>query len=100
MVVAMTECKHPGSTSEDEESKVLESDLRDLPASAKLVYKILDNEGELGQQQLAAKSRLPIRTVRHALARLDEVDAVTSRTSMHDARKSIYDAAEVTADAA
>lgn len=64
--------------------------LRDLPPSAKLVAKVLDDESPLSQGQLAKESLLPDRTVRYALNRLEEADLVESRYSFHDARKQVY----------
>lgn len=64
--------------------------LRELPPSAKLVAKVLDDESPLSQGQLASESLLPDRTVRYALNRLDEVDLVGSRYSFNDARKQVY----------
>jgi DNA-binding MarR family transcriptional regulator len=64
--------------------------LRDLPPSAKLVAKVLDDESPLSQGQLAKESLLPDRTVRYALNRLEEEDLVSSRYSFHDARKQVY----------
>ncbi len=64
--------------------------LRDLPPSAKLVAKVLDDESPLSQGQLAQESLLPDRTVRYALNRLEEADLVGSRYSFHDARKQVY----------
>jgi len=64
--------------------------LRDLPPSAKLVAKVLEDTAPLSQGQLAEKSLLPDRTVRYALNRLEEEDLVGSRYSFHDARKQVY----------
>jgi DNA-binding MarR family transcriptional regulator len=64
--------------------------VRELPPSAKLVATVLDHEGRLTQRGLAEETLLPARTVRHALARLEEVDAVESRFSFADARKRVY----------
>jgi DNA-binding MarR family transcriptional regulator len=64
--------------------------LRELPPSAKLVAKVLDDESPLSQGQLAQESLLPDRTVRYALNRLEEQDLVGSRYSFHDARKQVY----------
>lgn len=66
-----------------------ESELRDLPPSAKLVAKTLE-EGEKSQQIIAEESLLPGRTVRYALRRLKEEDVVASRASLGDPRKEIY----------
>jgi DNA-binding MarR family transcriptional regulator len=64
--------------------------LRELPPSAKLVAKVLEDDSPLSQGQLAEQSLLPDRTVRYALNRLDEQDLVGSRYSFHDARKQVY----------
>ena len=66
----------------------------DLPPSAKLVAKVLEYNDRLTQSQLAEETLLPPRTVRYALTRLEEVDAVDSRFSFTDARKRVYALAE------
>lgn len=62
----------------------------ELPPSAKLVAKVLEYNERLTQSQLAAETMLPSRTVRYAVTRLEEVDAVESRFSFTDARKRVY----------
>ncbi len=64
--------------------------VRDLPPSAKLVAKVLEQSDRLTQSQLADESLLPPRTVRYALNRLEEVGVVESRFSFSDARKRVY----------
>ncbi|MFC7020091.1 MULTISPECIES: MarR family transcriptional regulator [Haloarcula] len=64
--------------------------LRELPPSAKLVAKVLDDEAPLSQGQLAEASLLPDRTVRYALNRLQDTGLVDSRYSFTDARKQVY----------
>ncbi|WP_101296385.1 MarR family transcriptional regulator [Halegenticoccus soli] len=64
--------------------------VRDLPPSAKLVAKVLDYNDTLTQSQLAEETLLPPRTVRYALARLEDEGVVTSRFSFSDARKRLY----------
>ena len=64
--------------------------LRELPPSAKLVAKVLEDEAPLSQGQLAEASLLPDRTVRYALNRLQDSDLVDSRYSFTDARKQVY----------
>lgn len=64
--------------------------VRDLPPSAKLVAKALEYNDRLTQSQLAEETLLPPRTVRYALSRLEECDAVDSRFSFTDARKRVY----------
>ena len=62
----------------------------DLPPSAKLVYKVLEYEGELTQAEIASESRLCPRTVRYALGKLEARDVVDSRIHLEDARQSVY----------
>ena len=64
--------------------------LRELPPSAKLVAKVLEDSSPLSQGQLAEESLLPDRTVRYALNRLGEAGLVESRYSFRDARKQVY----------
>jgi DNA-binding MarR family transcriptional regulator len=64
--------------------------IREMPPSAKLVAKVLDYEDRMTQSQLAEETLLPARTVRYALSRLEDADAVDSRFSFTDARKRIY----------
>lgn len=75
--------------SEDQTETTWE-ELSDLPPSAKLVAKVLEYNGTLTQTQLADRTLLPARTVRYALGRLEERDAVESRFSFSDARKRLY----------
>ena len=62
----------------------------ELPPSAKLVAKVLEYNERLTQSQLTEETMLPPRTVRYALTRLEEIDAVDSRFSFTDARKRVY----------
>ena len=64
--------------------------LRDLPPSAKLVAKILEDGDARSQGQLAEASLLPDRTVRYAINRLEDADLLGSRYSFRDARKQVY----------
>ena len=64
--------------------------LRELPPSAKLVAKVLEDATPLSQGQLAEETLLPDRTVRYALNRLEETGIVGSRYSFEDARKQVY----------
>ena len=76
------------------ESPLTDPDFREtlceLPPSAKLVAKVLEDTTPLSQGQLAEESLLPDRTVRYALNRLEEQELVDSRYSFHDARKRVY----------
>jgi DNA-binding MarR family transcriptional regulator len=65
--------------------------LRDLPPSAKLVYKTLQYADEpLTQQQLTQEARLSARTARYGLRKLEAIGAVNERISFTDARQSLY----------
>ena len=64
--------------------------LRELPPSAKLVAKVLEDEPPLPQGRLAEESLLPDRTVRYALNRLEEAGLIDARYSFRDARKQVY----------
>ena len=71
-----------------------EEDLADLPPSAKLVYKVLEYNGQLTQKGIVEESMLSARTVRYALERLEGVGAVTEDVYFADARQNLYDIAE------
>ena len=68
--------------------------LQDLPPSAKLVAKTLEYEGELTQGELVDQTRLPPRTVRHAVSDLETHDLIETTISFSDARKRQYVIAE------
>ena len=64
--------------------------LLELSPSAKLVYKVLELESPLTPAEIAERSRLPKRTVRHALSVLGEASLVEERVSFRDARRRLY----------
>jgi transcription initiation factor IIE alpha subunit len=64
--------------------------LEDLPPSAKLVFKVLEYNGSLTQKQIVSESMLSARTVRYALERLEEIDAVDEDIYFADARQNLY----------
>lgn len=64
--------------------------LAELPPSSKLVFKVLEYEGSMTQEEIAVESRLCSRTVRYALGKLEDQDLVTSRVYLEDARQSKY----------
>jgi DNA-binding MarR family transcriptional regulator len=68
--------------------------LSEMAPSAKLVVKTLEHEGELTQPQLAEQTLLAGRTVRAALSELESAGIVSSRSSVVDARKTLYSLAE------
>lgn len=73
------------------ELKIETEAVQDLPPSAKLVYLILQEGGPLTQEDISDRSHLPRRTVRHALARLQEVSLIVSQPYLGDARQNLYD---------
>ena len=64
--------------------------LRDLPASSKLIYKILQQEGNMTQKEIINASLLPERTVRYALNILLKRGLITNRPHFNDARQTVY----------
>lgn len=61
-----------------------------LPPSAKLIYRVLESDGQLTQKDLVERTALPSRTVRYALGRLKEKNLLVKRFSIMDARQSLY----------
>jgi DNA-binding MarR family transcriptional regulator len=62
----------------------------DLPPTCKLTYLILQTNGRLTQQELIEDTALPSRTVRYAVARLEDADMIASEWSVADARQREY----------
>lgn len=69
----------------------LAEDLLDMPPSAKLILKILEYEGAMGQKDLSSKTLLPERTIRLSLGHLLNRGYVKKKTSLRDARQRIYE---------
>lgn len=67
-----------------------EDTLAELPPSAKLVFKVLEYNGGLTQKDIVEKSRLSQRTVRDALDRLQDIEAVEKTIYVPDARQNLY----------
>jgi DNA-binding MarR family transcriptional regulator len=65
--------------------------LVELPPSAKLVYIVLRENGPMTQSDIRDESMLPPRTVRYAIGRLKETDALTEQIHLKDARQVIYE---------
>ena len=61
-----------------------------LPPSAKLVYKVLESNGQLTQKEIIKRSYLSPRTVRYALDRLRGEKVITERFYFRDARQCLY----------
>ena len=66
------------------------SKTKNLPPSAKLVYKILSYEGNLTQKEVINISNLPERTVRYALELLLKKRLITQQPYLNDARQTVY----------
>lgn len=64
--------------------------LKGMPASAKLIYKILIHEGSMTQKDLIDASLLPERTVRYALGLLTSKGLITHQPYFTDARQTVY----------
>ncbi|MBS3761101.1 helix-turn-helix transcriptional regulator [Halodesulfurarchaeum sp.] len=79
---------------------VAETQVEDLPPSAKLVLKVLEYNGGLTQKQIVGKSRLSQRTVRDALDRLQDRTIVEKNIYIPDARQNLYTLATPAADGA
>ena len=68
-----------------------ETEISDLPPSAKLVLKILEYDAGLTQKEIVNKTRLSQRTVRDALGRLQEHDIIEKNVYLPDARQDLYE---------
>jgi len=66
------------------------SKLRDLPASSKLVYNILQHDGSMTQKEIINMSLLPERTARYAIDVLMRKGLITGQPHFRDARQTIY----------
>lgn len=63
----------------------------DMPPSAKFVLKILELKGPMGVRELVEETRLPERTVRHALSELMERELVRRVHDTRDLRRVYYE---------
>lgn len=70
----------------------------DAPPSAKLVYKVLEYNGALTQKEIVERSMLSQRTVRDALTRLQELEIVSERVYIPDARQNLYELSPIAED--
>ena len=64
--------------------------LLELPPSAKLVFKVLEYDAPLTQNELRERTRLTKRTTRHALSILKDANVVTEEVYLPDARMRQY----------
>lgn len=65
--------------------------LVNLPPSAKLVYYVISEKGLLTQKAIIDESLLPARTVRDALNRLEDMNAITKQIDLSDPRQRLYE---------
>ncbi|ELZ12482.1 ArsR family transcriptional regulator [Natrinema thermotolerans DSM 11552] len=63
---------------------------KDLSPSAKLVYKVLEYEGKLTQQELREETLLSQRTIYNSIRDLEEISAIDSHPCREDLRKTVY----------
>jgi NAD+ kinase len=71
----------------------LAQELLKMPPSAKLVLKVLQQEGSLSYRDVVEKTLLPERTARLALSLLVEKGLVKRRAMLGDARRHVYSVA-------
>ncbi|WP_248908132.1 MarR family transcriptional regulator [Halocatena marina] len=78
------------STDPTDVTPLMSPAVRDLPPSCKLIWFVLDREGEVTQQALIEATEMSPRTVRYALNRLRENGLVSVRPYPMDARQCVY----------
>lgn len=61
-----------------------------LPKSSKRLIAVLAESGQLTQKQLINKVKMPAKTVRYALKRLDESNLIVSIPNLQDMRSMFY----------
>jgi NAD+ kinase len=71
-------------------TEVLDSLTQVLPPSAKLVLKVLEYHEYMTQKEIVDETKLPGRTVRHALSILMSEGLVSKRLSLRDSRQGIF----------
>ncbi|MFB6217286.1 MAG: winged helix-turn-helix transcriptional regulator [Candidatus Aenigmatarchaeota archaeon] len=83
---------------EDPEDGLVEEEIvervRELPPSAKLVYRVLkieDGDEPLSYDEISEHSLLSDRTTSYALSRLDEEGVITDRRDIRDPRSKTYE---------
>ena len=84
-MIAFVTGSDPDTTPEQRFERLL-----DLPPSAKLVYRVLDEDAPLTQREIRQRALLPARTTRDALSKLEDGGLVEERTYVPDARKRLY----------
>ncbi|MFX1605070.1 MAG: hypothetical protein ACFFDD_04120 [Promethearchaeota archaeon] len=71
-------------------TETAEDAAHELPPSAKLVFKVLEYQGQLSQKEIVEETMLPPRTVRYALSLLMSEGLVTKKLSLRDSRQGFY----------
>jgi DNA-binding MarR family transcriptional regulator len=61
-----------------------------LSPSAKLVFRVLQNDHPLTSQEITERTLLPQRTTRYALGKLDNADLIKERIHPKEPRKHLY----------
>ncbi|MCI2414009.1 MAG: hypothetical protein MPF33_01960 [Candidatus Aramenus sp.] len=68
--------------------------MRELPCSAKLVYKVLEYKGSATFKEIKEETCLPERTIREAIRILREKGLVSARICLQDTRSKVYTISE------
>ncbi|SIR81990.1 hypothetical protein SAMN05421858_3945 [Haladaptatus litoreus] len=84
-MVVFAGCSGSNTTPEERFERLLE-----LPPSAKLVYRVLQENAPQTQRQVREEALLPARTTRDALTKLKQQELVAERLYVPDARKRLY----------
>lgn len=64
--------------------------ISNMPPSVKLIYRTLQQRGELTQKEIIDETMLPERTVRHALEKMFKQKILNKKTNLTDARQAMY----------
>ena len=75
-------------------SDIVDPQLLDLPPSAKLIFRALQEKEPLTQKQIAEETQLSSRTVRSSLGQLEEIEAINEQSYFMDNRQKIYKIAQ------
>ena len=65
-------------------------EISDLPPSAKLIWKALEEEGPMTQKELVEWTCMPHNTVRRALTKLEDSGEIRAQNYTRDARQKLY----------
>lgn len=73
---------------------VTDAAVRESPPSCKLVWVVLDRDGQATQKALIERTGMSPRTIRYALSRLIDAGAIEEHVYPKDARQSLYSISE------